>query len=167
MRHALALVVLLAGCDTVLDPTGAYTGEATRSGETGRMTTGPEAGGTLVATTQRFSSALHAAPVLVVRVDETHLDIDIGDGCHVRFEHPAMINVDGATALASSGQLCDLQLDGGSLPVSIDGTASFEREASRMTVSLTGDARTGDPDRAGYTWTRWSYTFEGARNPAR
>jgi hypothetical protein len=163
MRTLWCLVLAFAGCDTVLEPGGVYAGIATRSGQIGTMSADARADGTLTASTRLFSSSDADGSVVVTRVDETHFDAEIGSACRVRFEHPAWIDVDSGTATVVLDQRCDFHVEGFAGSATLSGEARVHSEPASLSLSLTGDARSGDPDHAGYQWLEWTYSFEGSR----
>jgi hypothetical protein len=160
---ALAIVLLFAGCDTMIDPSGTFTGTATRTGETGRMVAGAPPDGTLRADTRRFSMSEPTTTITVRSLGETLTEVEIGEGCVLRFEHGAFINTSGGTATVVPGQECQLNVEGFPGAAAITGTAQIEDDGASIRLALDGEARRGEVDDADHGWGSWHYAFEGVR----
>ncbi len=127
MRTLLALALAFAGCDTVLDPTGDYIGVGARSGELRGPSSEVLPSGSHAGARRRFSATAPAETVSVMRVDETHFDVDIGGTCRVRFEHAFLINVDSGTATVVPDQGCDVVVGAFAGRATLVGSATYRK----------------------------------------
>lgn len=167
MRKQVTILIgstlLSIGCDS-FDPAGAYEGTATRSGETSRMVTDLQADGTLTADTNRFNNSEAGAVVTITRVDDTHLDLDMGSGCRVRVQQSPQPNEHNATVVSAPEQRCNAQLEGFSGELVMMGTVQLTKDdPPNIDVLLDGYAQQGNPDRAGFVSVHYTVTFNGQR----
>jgi hypothetical protein len=155
-------VLLLCGCSS-FDPSGAFVGDATSSTETRTYLAPPALDGSSNVDSTRNQNTTAGARVVIRRVDERHLELELGF-CRLRA-------VMGEGALANSGgvvegQSCPVDAGGRTEPVPIvSGNVDFTPDARAIDIQLAGSLRrdaNGVPE--GY-FAGWTWTFSGQRPP--
>jgi hypothetical protein len=166
MRTLLVLSLALAGCGG-FDPVGTYEGTATRTSQTMRMLADLAPDGTSTVSDNNANNNETGVVARITRIDETHLNVALGEFCRVRIEQSPEPNEHNATIELTPLQQCHLVLDGFEGDVPVSGHAQFDRdqENTPFTLSITGSAQRGDPNRAGYLSVTFSYQFRGERRP--
>lgn len=158
----LALLALSA-C-TRFDPVGVYEGDATRSGEQSRMVTDLQPDGTMTADTNRFNDTQTGTTVALRRIDDTHLEADLGHGCRVRLDQSPEPNEHSAVVAMTPEQRCPIEVANIRATVEVTGNAELTREAPQtLNLTLHGGTQSGNPDRVGFTNLRYEYSFQGQR----
>jgi hypothetical protein len=154
---------LAIGCGG-FDPVGSYEGTATRSGNTSRMDSDVGADGTANVTRSNFNTSQTGAVVTVRRIDDSHLEVDIGDGCRVRVEQQPEPNEHNTQVVLSPEQRCRVQVEGFSGEAFLSGHVNFRKQdPPQIDVTLNANTQQGDPSRAGSVTLGYTYAFNGQR----
>ena len=96
------------------------------------------------------------------RLDATHLEADLGNGCRVRLDQSPEPNDHNASVSVQPEQQCPIAVPGFTGTVPLSGTAMFGRGDPRtLNLSLVGNTQQGDSQRAGFLTVRWGYDFDG------
>ncbi len=155
----VAVVAPLGGCHG-FDPVGSYHGDATRSGEVTRMSSDLGADGSAKGHSDRFLTKV-GTTVTVTRVDDSHLNVDIGDSCRLRVARSPTPK--DHYSIVDDPQSCQIAVKDFSGSVVFVGTVQFDRKPPGVHIDFDGDARIGDPNRAGFTTLQYGYVFDGHR----
>ena len=104
------------------------------------------------------------ATVVVRRIDPRQLELDIGNGCKIRVQQSQEPMENSTIVTPGPDQSCRIQVDGFTGDVVMNGNADFTRDdPPSLNITFSGNARSGDPDRAGYFAEDHHFSFQGNR----